>query len=187
MTVYGWAKTIPGAESVQRWAAAAGREADLILTAGSRECRFTDSFAGLEETADRADNANGGVLACADLTDREAHEMLTRSSVDGFRLVITDRIIDTGTPLGTVLADALELGDNYLRLRRSAAAAGRPVSLNPDTARKVIDLRRSGLTYQKIADLLNADRVPTSTGKGEWTVTSVRRVVLRAGPDREGG
>lgn len=47
-----------------------------------------------------------------------------------------------------------------------------------DTVRTMRDRREQDDSYQAIADHLNAEGVPTSTGRGRWHPTSVRNVLL---------
>jgi hypothetical protein len=53
---------------------------------------------------------------------------------------------------------------------------GRPglASVDPELAQRLADLRERGLSLQAIADVLNAERVPTPRGGAEWRPSSVQ-------------
>jgi hypothetical protein len=44
---------------------------------------------------------------------------------------------------------------------------------------KMLSLKAEGLSYWKVADHLNANNVPTKTGKGQWSAKTVHQIVMR--------
>ena len=66
------------------------------------------------------------------------------------------------------------------QLKAQGATLGRPDRTPPEAAARILELRNAGHTYQQIADQLNTEQIPTSTGTGKWQPTMTRRVALRA-------
>ena len=54
---------------------------------------------------------------------------------------------------------------------------GRPPCCPRELAIRVIQLRRQGLSLGAISDLLNAERVPTPTGRPRWHKAYVDRLL----------
>ena len=54
---------------------------------------------------------------------------------------------------------------------------GRPPCCPRELAIRVIQLRRQGLSYAAISDVLNADGVPTPTGRPLWRKAYVDRLL----------
>jgi peptidoglycan hydrolase-like protein with peptidoglycan-binding domain len=118
-------------------------------------------------------------------------ERLERS--DG-RLVALDIGLDTASPDGYVAARALaavsSLDGQPVRVGLAAAAAGpapplTPVDLDvPALKRRIVTMRESGLTLQAIADVLNAEGVPTLRGGAKWRPSSVQSAAGYRRPPR---
>lgn len=119
-------------------------------------------------------------------------------------LILLDLQVDTSTPTGkmilTVMSAVAELERNTInertqggrktKAKKGGYAYGKPKygfksvdgELVPnDEEQKIIKLiknhRRSGKSYQKIADYLNVNSIPTKQGKGKWSVSVVHRIV----------
>lgn len=62
-----------------------------------------------------------------------------------------------------------------------------PLDIPPEVAARILDLRGDGSSFQKIADTLNTEGVPTLTGTGKWHKSSAGKVHRRlvAGHDQE--
>ena len=145
---------------------------------------------------DPDDPAQVLVTAKLDRLGRDTRDILNladRARSGGWRLVLLDIDIDSSTPAGglmlTVMAAIAEFERRVIsdRTRRALAelkaqgvTLGRPDGTPPEATARILDLRASGNTYQQIADHLNAEGIPTSTGTGKWQPTMTRRVVLRA-------
>jgi len=54
---------------------------------------------------------------------------------------------------------------------------GRPPRCSRELAMRIIQLRADGLSYSKICDVLNADRVPTPAGASRWLKSHVDRLL----------
>jgi peptidoglycan hydrolase-like protein with peptidoglycan-binding domain/DNA invertase Pin-like site-specific DNA recombinase len=120
-------------------------------------------------------------------------ERLERS--DG-RLVALDIGLDTASPDGYVAAKALSsvssLEGHRVRTGLAAAAAGPaprlvPVELDvPALKERIVAMRESGMTLQAIADVLNAEGVPTLRGGAKWRPSSVQSAAgYRRPPKRQ--
>jgi peptidoglycan hydrolase-like protein with peptidoglycan-binding domain/DNA invertase Pin-like site-specific DNA recombinase len=109
-------------------------------------------------------------------------ERLERS--DG-RLVALDVGLDTASDEGRVAAQALASVGSWEHERTAgrlaAAAAPPPAVLDPlpvedvgALKQRIVDMRESGMTLQAIADVLNAEGVPTLRGGAKWRPSSVQ-------------
>lgn len=119
-------------------------------------------------------------------------------------LVALDADVDTSTPGGRLVANvfasvsewerdtiAARTRDGLASLRAQGKPTGRPaVADRPELAKRIAAMRMSGMTYQAIADTLNAEGVATLRGGSEWRVSSVqaatgyrRRPARRAAPE----
>lgn len=119
-------------------------------------------------------------------------------------LVLLDLQVDTSTPTGkmilTVMSAVAELERNTINERtqggrkakskKGGYAYGSPKygyksvggELMPDeneqaTIKLIKNHRRSGKSYQKIADYLNDQKIPTKQGKGKWSSSVIHRIV----------
>jgi peptidoglycan hydrolase-like protein with peptidoglycan-binding domain/DNA invertase Pin-like site-specific DNA recombinase len=118
-------------------------------------------------------------------------ERLERS--DG-RLVALDIGLDTASPDGYVAAKALasvsSLEGGRVRTGLAAAAAGPaplvvPIDLDvPALKVRIVTMRESGMTLQAIADVLNAEGVPTLRGGAKWRPSSVQSAAGYRRPPR---
>jgi DNA invertase Pin-like site-specific DNA recombinase len=107
----------------------------------------------------------------------------------GRELVAIDLRLDTSTPEGQLAAAAVpRVGScardrNTARTRRGLEAArsrggghGRQaVADNPELQARITRMREDGMTLQAIADVLNAEGVPTLRGGTMWRPSSVQR------------
>jgi peptidoglycan hydrolase-like protein with peptidoglycan-binding domain/DNA invertase Pin-like site-specific DNA recombinase len=122
-------------------------------------------------------------------------ERLERS--DG-RLVALDIGLDTAAPDGYVAARALAAvsaleGERGGRNRLAAVTAGPAPPVEPrkveDVAalkERIVEMRESGMTLQAIADVLNAEGVPTLRGGAKWRPSSVQSATgYRRPPTRQ--
>jgi peptidoglycan hydrolase-like protein with peptidoglycan-binding domain/DNA invertase Pin-like site-specific DNA recombinase len=119
-------------------------------------------------------------------------ERLERS--DG-RLVALDIGLDTASPDGYVAAKALasvsSLEGDRVRKGLAAASAGsaavmepRPPEDVPALKQRIVEMRESGMTLQGIADVLNAEGVPTLRGGAKWRPSSVQSAAGYRRPPR---
>jgi peptidoglycan hydrolase-like protein with peptidoglycan-binding domain/DNA invertase Pin-like site-specific DNA recombinase len=101
------------------------------------------------------------------------------------RLVALDIGLDTATPDGYVAAKALASVSSLEgeRTRKGLAAVAsastataepREIEDVPALKRRIVEMRESGMTLQAIADVLNAEGVPTLRGGAKWRPSSVQ-------------
>lgn len=118
-------------------------------------------------------------------------QMADRAEDFGWRLVVADVALDTGTPAGrlvlTVLAAIAEFesrrrSERMVEYHAGRRARGEIAGIHygrrriacPDTTERIQAARRSGRTYSEIARELNADQVE---GR-RWYPQTVRRLAL---------
>jgi DNA invertase Pin-like site-specific DNA recombinase len=106
---------------------------------------------------------------------------------DGWNLVALDLGIDLSTPSGEFLASMMASAarweariisartiDALAARRASGVILGRPAVLPASLGSRVRAERSAGLTFQAIADVLNAEAVPTAHGGKRWYPSTVR-------------
>jgi peptidoglycan hydrolase-like protein with peptidoglycan-binding domain/DNA invertase Pin-like site-specific DNA recombinase len=119
-------------------------------------------------------------------------ERLERS--DG-RLVALDIGLDTASPDGYVAAKALasvsSLEGDRVRKGLAAVSSGSaavreptPPEDVPALKQRIVEMRESGMTLQAIADVLNAEGVPTLRGGAKWRPSSVQSAAGYRRPPR---
>jgi len=107
---------------------------------------------------------------------------------EGWSLVVLDLAVDTTTTNGKLIAHIMIalaqwerelIGDRTraaLRAVRSRGTLlGRPSHVDASTVRMIRVLRASGMSWQRIADALTAEDVPTAQG-GTWHGATVRKI-----------
>jgi DNA invertase Pin-like site-specific DNA recombinase len=118
--------------------------------------------------------------------------LMDRSGRKGWSLVALDVGVDTTTPSGEAMVGVLAVFAQFERKliaqrTRDALAVkkaegvrlGRPTSLPVAVSKRLALLRGRGMTYAAIADVLNADGVPTGQGGARWYPATVRKVLSR--------
>ena len=121
--------------------------------------------------------------------------MLEVADRKGYGLCAIDTGLDSVTPSGRLVIQMLAAAAEYERrmvsdrTTKALAAAkargtvlGRRTELSADLARRIIELRTTGLGFQAIADNLNETNVTTPRGRS-WQKAYVRDVVRRQGND----
>lgn len=153
----------------------------------------------LEEALDGLDDGAYAALYAAKI-DRlsrkgavDVLQMADRAEDFGWRLVVADVALDTGTPAGRLVLTVLAAIAEFESRRRSERMVeyhagrrargeipgihyGRRRVTRPDTAKRILAARRSGRSYSDIARELNTDRVE---GR-RWHPQTVRRIALAA-------
>lgn len=176
-------------------AEAEGYEVELVTETGSgRNTARPELNRALEKLA----KGEAQALYAVD-TDRLARstmhllEIAQRANKEGWRLVITSADVDTATPAGemflTMVAGFAQFESRMIseRVKRQHQArrdrgevwgvtAGCISTLPTETVERVLELRSQGLSMDKTAKQLNAEGVPTATGK-KWFATTVSRVL----------
>jgi DNA invertase Pin-like site-specific DNA recombinase len=119
--------------------------------------------------------------------------IMDRAQRKGWGLVALDCDVDTTTPTGRAMAHVTmtfaqlereRIGERIkeaLAVKRSEGVRiGRPVTLPAQVERRIARARKVGKSYQRIADELNAAKVPTAQGGAKWYASTVRKVARRA-------
>lgn len=123
---------------------------------------------------------------------RDFANLVLDAQAGNWSLVVLDIGLDLSTPMGKfvahVLSAAAELERDMIgaRTKDGLAAAkakgirlGRPRSLPEDVALRVAELRNGGATLASIADLFNAEQVPTARGGACWRPNTIRAILAR--------
>jgi DNA invertase Pin-like site-specific DNA recombinase len=123
---------------------------------------------------------------------RDFSEMLDQAMYYGWKLVILDCDVDTSTPAGEMLAGMMAQVAQFerrmigLRTREALAVkksqgivGGRRPNLTADVITKAQECRAQGMTYAKIADLFNAQGIPTAQGGKAWHPATIQKVLDR--------
>ncbi len=123
--------------------------------------------------------------------------VLDRLQRTGGRLVALDLGLDTASPEGRVAAQALARVSSWEHERTrkglAAAAAGSTATAEPQVVQdvpalkqRIASMREAGMTLQAIADVLNAEGVPTLRGGAQWRPSSVQSAAgYRRPPKRQ--
>lgn len=119
--------------------------------------------------------------------------ILARSSAEGWALNVCDLGVDTTTPNGKMVAQIMMVLAEWeremigARTKSALSAArdrgqrlGRQSNVAPETVTLIRLLRDSGKGYRAIANMLNAEQVPTAQGGAQWYASTVRDVHLRS-------
>ncbi|HVD01938.1 MAG TPA: recombinase family protein [Candidatus Dormibacteraeota bacterium] len=137
-------------------------------------------------------------------------DRLSRSTVD-FGLILEDAQkqdwavlaldvgVDTSTPNGEMIAGILMTLAQWERrligqrtkaamqaARRKKIPLGRRRLVSAEVEALIVEMRRGGLTYQKIAERLTAIGQSTPTGAERWNWSSIRRILQRNGETPSG-
>jgi DNA invertase Pin-like site-specific DNA recombinase len=120
---------------------------------------------------------------------RDLVDLLDWLDAAGCTLLADDLGLDTGSSAGRRTAAVLrDVAEWEMRPSPGGPRRGRPglEQLAPDLAARIANLRRQGLSLQRIADALNADGIPTPRGGSEWRPSSVQAALGYRRP-RHGG
>lgn len=117
--------------------------------------------------------------------------LMERSRKEGWSLVALDLGVDTTTPSGEMLASVLVSFAQFERRligqrtkealavkRAEGVRLGRPPAISTEVRARLRAERAAGATYQRIADRLNEEAVPTACGGRRWYSASVRAAIL---------
>lgn len=123
------------------------------------------------------------------------HEPTTPERLLGVDL---DHALDPSTPVGRFAATILEAVDELVRdltaeRTRDALASkrsrgervGRERELPDATLARVVELRESGLSLREIARTLEAEGIPTATGRTRWYASTVSTALAAWEYERE--
>lgn len=119
--------------------------------------------------------------------------VIDRANANGWRLVMLDLNLDTASYQGrfvvTIMSALAEMERGIIAARQKDVHKDRrdrgivwgvdmgPMNKTPEEIKeKIISLRSLGFSFQKIADRLNSEGVPTQNGR-QWYPTTVKNLV----------
>ena len=104
--------------------------------------------------------------------------------------IALDLGVDTSTPAGEMMASVLATFAQFERRligqrtkdalaikRAQGVQLGRPRTMSEETVERIRELKRLGMSASDIAHELNAEGVPTATGRGRWHPPGVARAL----------
>ena len=134
---------------------------------------------------------------CVAKLDRLSRSMLDFAQVvsdadkQGWAVMALDLGVDTSTAAGEMLAGVMVTFAQYERRlisqrtkdglaakKAQGYTLGRPVTIPADVRARINSERSDGLSFQKIADNLNAAGIPTAHNGRRWYPSSVRAILL---------
>lgn len=126
-----------------------------------------EAFPEIKETISRLVNA-GERLAAAEERKASAVESLSKS----IHMLLSENILEFAQKIAP--GQGFKIGDDD----SSEVENQRPVNNMPreDVLDIIINMRKEGATYGKIADHLEDENIPTFSRKGKWHAQTVHRV-----------
>lgn len=178
-------------------AAYKGWELTIVEDAG-RSARDIHRPGLVQALADlKAGSYQGLAVAKLDRLSRsmkDTADIMERAEKQGWSLIALDLGIDMTTPVGEMVGNIMAAVARWerriigQRTREGLAIAkangvrlGGPRLVPPDVVQRIADQRAKGLSYQRIATVLNDDDVPCATGHPAiWRSSTIRAICLRA-------
>lgn len=152
----------------------------------------------LRDALDRLDRGDAAAIFVTRIdrlarSTRDFLSIVDRANTNDWRIVMLDLNLDTATYQGrfvvTVMSALAEMERAIIAERQKDVHKDRRergkewgVDLGPKTKvpsevrRKILEYRDKGMSYAKIADRLNKDKIPTSQG-GRWYAGTVHKLV----------
>jgi DNA invertase Pin-like site-specific DNA recombinase len=184
-------------EAIERRCAGLGLELVETIREGQIEGKALER-PGLSSLFERIANGDAGCLVVGSL-GALSHSVAELGTIvdwldrNNIRLITVDLELDSATPGGRLTARALAsvAGWEHERLsertrrgvavaqakRRAAleqSASGASAHDWPEVSKRIAVMRQGGMTLQAIADVLNAEGVPTPRGGAQWRPSSVQ-------------
>ena len=149
---------------------------------------------GLEEALAvlETDHATALVVAKLDRLSRSTKDfasLMERAQRKGWAPVVLDLGVDTTTPAGELVASVMVSVAQWERRaigqrtkealaakKAEGATLGRPRQLPTHVRRRIVGMRKKGMSLAAIADRLNADGVPTAQGGLKWYPSTVKKL-----------
>jgi DNA invertase Pin-like site-specific DNA recombinase len=179
-------------KALQDWAEVKGVEVQVFTEQVSgKTLRNRRVLRGILDALD----AEGGKLVVTNLSRltrsiADATMILERSNKKGWDLAVLDmggETLDTTSATGRFMLRMLvevmqwerEIIGERIRFALAEVKAngkqlGTPSSVPACTKRRIAALRRT-MTWRGVAEELNTEGVPTPSGRGQWSITKVRR------------
>lgn len=183
---------------LQRAAELAGFTEIELLREEGRSGKSIQGRPVLKEALERLDNGDAAALFVTriDRLARSTQDFLSivdRANKNDWRIVMLDLNLDTATYQGrfvvTVMSALAEMERAIIAERQKDVHKDRRergkewgVDLGPktkvpaDVRKLIIDYRAKGMSYAKIAERLNKDKIPTVHG-GDWFAATVHKLV----------
>jgi DNA invertase Pin-like site-specific DNA recombinase len=152
-----------------------------------RDLRRPGLLRALDECRQR--RVDGIVVAKLDRLSRSLVDfagLLMQAREGGWNVVALDLGVDLSTPHGEFLANVMASAAQWERRiigqrtrdalavkRAQGVKLGRRSTVPTEVEKRIRRLKRRGLTFDRIAQLLNADSVPTPSGGEGWTRSNV--------------
>lgn len=176
----------------------AGFTEHVVLREEGRSGKSIQGRPVLRKALERLDNGEAGALFVTRLdrlarSTRDFLSIVDRSQKHGWRLALLDLGLDTATHQGrfvvTIMAAMAEMERGMISERQKDVHQDRrdagkvwgvdlgPKPLLDDTTRStIVDYRARGLSFNRIAEMLNAANVPTAKPGARWHSATVKHV-----------
>ena len=103
--------------------------------------------------------------------------MVQKCSPDS--VILGPFLYDQGMPDAEPRARRPEVAEGMAAARERGVRLGRPAAPVAQSARRAAELRAAGNSLAQIAATLDAEGVPTPSGRGQWRKSSVQHVLAR--------
>ena len=153
-----------------------------------------DKRKGLVDALTALDNGEASILMVAKV-DRLARSMADLALIvqlgerAGWNVVALNSPFDTTTPTGAAMASMMgffaqleaAMGSERMKAAMAVRRArgeqlGRPSKVSDEARTRLRELREQGLSWPKVAEAMNVEGWPTSTGPGHWHPATARRL-----------
>lgn len=144
-----------------------------------------------------AGQADALMVSRLDRLSRSLYDFATTMRVaqqEGWALLALDLGVDTSTPSGEMIANVMasfaayerriisqRTKDGLAAARANGVRLGRRPQIPPDVEAMIVSRRSEGWPYERIANWLNDEGVPTAGGGVKWHVSTVASVCRRVG------
>jgi len=152
---------------------------------------------GLTDALARLKRGEAGVLAVSKM-DRLSRSLLDFAAImqqaqrEGWALVALDSPADLTTASGEAMAGVMAVfaqlerrlisqrtRDALAQRKAAGVRLGREREIAPDLEARIVALHRDGLSFRRLAAVLDAEGIPTPSG-GKWQPSTLHRVLARA-------
>lgn len=183
---------------LRRAAELAGFTETELLREEGRSGKSIQGRPVLREALDRLDNGDAAAIFVTriDRLARSTKDFLNivdRANSNDWRIVMLDLNLDTATYQGrfvvTVMSALAEMERAIIAERQKdvhkdrrekgikwGVDIGKKTKVPADVRKKILSYREKGMSYAKIAERLNKDKVPTVHG-GDWHAATVHKIV----------
>jgi DNA invertase Pin-like site-specific DNA recombinase len=150
---------------------------------------------GLEKALAMLEGGGASALVVSKLdrlsrSTKDFATLMERAQRRGWAPVVLDLGVDTTTPAGEMVASVMMSVAQWERKiigqrtkealaakKAQGAKLGRPRQLPDATRKRLMRMRKRGLTFRAIAEAVNEEGVPTAQGGVKWYPSTVRKVL----------